>query len=392
MWSRIISPPHRLIGAAFVMAMAVGGALLLVQFTGVAWGFGPDVRGVLGAVSAAPYTMFCLFSGRLVDRFRPRHATRLAVLLLMVVWWAMARAGGIRLLMGLAVVNGALLSLFWPSIMVWLASLTSGGARELGRVLALFNFSWSGGFLLGAIVVGMLWEWMGCSAFYYSVGIALVILLLLQFTPSGWQARSDHPQEAGPEERDEPRPGGRRLLLAARIALFASFFATSTISALFPKFGDLLGYSGVLIGWSVGVPYLSAMVIFAASRTTTRWHYHSWKLWLAVPVGLTGIVLATRARNPGQFITAFMLVGICVGVSYLASQFYGLHGAPERRGRNMGYNEAILGAGVVLGPLLGGHLADYTGQLQTAFTLAGAVMLLAGLAQLVVWSVMARRA
>lgn len=392
MWRRATAPRQRLVSCAFLMDMAAGAVALAVQFTGVALGAGPDMLGLLGALSAGAYAIFCLVNGWLVDQFGPRHTTRVAMLLLIVVWAAMARAGQLGQLLGLVVVSGALLSLFWPSTMVWLASLTAGHARGLGRALGLFNISWSAGLLVGSVVAGVLWDWAAASSFYYAVGAAVVILALLQLTPGGRQARRQPPQPVAPVSDGQRRALGRRLLIAGRIATFASFFSASIIRSFFPKVGDVLGYSSALVGWAIGARYFSSVVIFAAARATTCWHYRTWKLWLAAATGIAGMALVTVARTPGQFVVGFFLVGVCVGISYLTSQFYGLHGPAERRGTSMGHHEAVLGAGVVLGPLLGGLLAKHTGYLYITFALGAAVMLLAGFAQLVVWWAMARRA
>lgn len=388
MWQRIRAPRQRLVGAAFVMDMAAGCAMLAVQFVGVALGAGPGLLGLLGAVGGATYTVSCLGSGMVADRFGPRRTTRMAAALMIVIWLALAAAGRMELLLGLVVASGVIAAFFWPSIMVWVADLSSGQARGLGRALGVFNIFWSAGLLVGAVVAGALWDWVGGGAFYFSVAAGVVILILLQLTPGG----ASRDGERTPDEPTAlPRAAlGRRLRIAGRVGVFASFFSTAMIRALFPKVGDTLGYSSALVGWAAGIPYLSAMVIFALARTTTGWQYRPWKLWLAMPAGVVGMVLATFAHTPGQFLLGFSLVGVCGGISYLASQFYGLHQPEQRRAASMRHHEAMVGAGVVAGPLLGGLVADYTGQLSAAFVLAASAMVIAGLVQIVLWWVMSK--
>ncbi len=100
MSQRSRAPNQRLVGSAFVMDMASGCAMLAVQFMGVALGAGPTLLGLLGAVGGATYTILCLCSGAVADRFGPRRITRLAAALMIVVWLAMAMAGRIELLSG----------------------------------------------------------------------------------------------------------------------------------------------------------------------------------------------------------------------------------------------------------------------------------------------------
>jgi len=388
MWQRIWAPRQRLVGSAFVMDMANGCAMLAIQFTGVALGAGPALLGLLGAVGGATYAVSCLGSGVVAVRWGPRRSTRLAIALMIVVWLGMAAAGRVELLLGLVVASGMVMALFWPSIMVWLADLSSGQARGLGRALGLFNISWTSGLLGGLVIAGALWDWVGQGSFYCSVAAGLLILILLQLTPGGVSQSSERVPD---EPAALPCPElGRRLCIVTRVGVFASVFSTAMIRALFPKVGEALGYSSALVGWAAGIPYLSAMIIFALARTTTRWQYRSWKLWLAVPAGIVGMVLATFAQAPWQFLMGFSLVGLCVGISYLSSQFYGLHQPKQQRGASMRYLEAIGGAGAVCGPLLGGLVAEYTGWLQAAFALGTGVMVIAGLVQIVLWWVMSR--
>jgi len=388
MWQRFRAPGQRLVGAAFVMDMAGGGAMLAVQFVGVALGASPTMLGILGCLGGGIYALSCLGSGAVVDRFGPRRATRLAIVLTIVVWLAMVRAGSIELLLALVVASGVIGAFFWPSLMVWVAELSSGQARGLGQALGVFNISWSTGGLVGFVIAGALWDEVGQGSFYFSVAAGMVILVLLQLTPGGAGRRGEH----SPEDLVTlPHTAlGRRLRFAGRIGVFASFFAATTVRALFPKVGDTLGYSSALVGWAVGIPYLSSIAIFALARITSRWQYRSWKLWIAVPTGAAGMVLATLAHAPWQFLVGFFLVGVCAGISYLASQFYGLHQPEHRRGASMRHHEAAVGAGAVAGPLLGGLVADYAGQLSAAFALGAGVMVIAGLVQIALWWVMNR--
>ena len=102
------------------------------------------------------------------------------------------------------------------------------------------------------------------------------------------------------------------------------------------------------------------------------------------------MVLATSAQEPWQFLVGFSLVGLCVGISYVASQFYGLHQPEHRRGTRMRHHEAAVGAGMVAGPLLGGLVAGHYGWLPAAFALGASVMVIAGLVQIVLWWVMSK--
>lgn len=363
--------------------------MLAVQLTGVALGASATMLGILGCVGGIVFTVSCLGSGRLADRFGPRRAATLAVTLSIAVWLGMAAADRIELLLGLVVLSGAAGAFFWPSVMVWLSNLTSDGVRALTRALGLFNISWSTGLLVGSVVAGALWDWAGQDAFYFAVGAGLIVLTLLQVAPVHKKTAQQQQTRRATETHDARL--GQRLCILGRVGLIASFFSTAMVLALFPKVGAELGYSSAFVGWAAGMPYLSAMLVFALARVSSWWQYRPYKLWLAIPLGGAGMGLATFAGGQWQFLVAFSLAGLCTGISYLTSQFYGLHQPEDRRGASMRYHEASVGTGAVAGPLLGGLIADHTGWLPAAFALATGAMVVAGLVQIVLWTVTGRK-
>ena len=96
------------------------------------------------------------------------------------------------------------------------------------------------------------------------------------------------------------------------------------------------------------------------------------------------MILAAMARTPLVFAVAFMITGMCIAVTYLTSLFYGMHSRPEARGASMATHEAVVGGGMVVGPLLGGLVATWF-SLRAPFVLGAVVLLLAGLGQLMAW-------
>ena len=76
-----------------------------------------------------------------------------------------------------------------------------------------------------------------------------------------------------------------------------------------------------------------------------------------------------------MFFPAFALFGACAGMTYLSSVFYGQDGAADR-GNKSGFHEMILGLGMLVGPFIGGSLAELF-ELRTPFLFAGLVMLFA---------------
>ncbi|MEA3485305.1 MAG: hypothetical protein U9R03_01195, partial [Candidatus Aerophobetes bacterium] len=81
-----------------------------------------------------------------------------------------------------------------------------------------------------------------------------------------------------------------------------------------------------------------------------------------------GLIFIFVGNSLAIFLPAFVLVGVGAGMSYFSSIFYGLNGHRDM-GRKSGIHEAVLGSGMLFGPLIGGIFAQaYT--LRTPYLVA----------------------
>ena len=67
-----------------------------------------------------------------------------------------------------------------------------------------------------------------------------------------------------------------------------------------------------------------------------------------------------------------LLHGLLAGVTFTASIFYSLY-TREGGGRRTGFHEAIIGSGILFGPLLGGFAAEHIGSRSPYLLSAGVV-------------------
>jgi len=380
--TRWLTPVRRIFAVAFGMDLTVAVVGLSVQFSGHELHATPTMLGLFAAVSATAYTVSCLFTGRLSDTWSRRGPIVLSCVLCAGVWVAMTRATQPWHLLALTPISGASTALFWPPMQAWLAELTSGGRKGLVANIGAFNIAWTLGLMVGPPLAGLIWAFGRPAPFFLSAAVVLGLLAFITTIPRG--QRQDAPREAAEELPTVDRPVADHYLTLARIANFGSWFARGLTSVAFPKLGKELGLSEAVIGMVLAAFLAGQLGMFAYLRRRSGWQYRLWPLLAAELVGCIGMMIAFVAPTPSIFAVGFALGGACAGVTYVASLFYSLHGESVARGARTGIHEAVLGTGVVLGPLSGGLVANYI-SLRAPFALTAAVFCLVAVLNLFVW-------
>jgi DHA1 family multidrug resistance protein-like MFS transporter len=378
--AHLTAPAKRLMAVAFLIDLAVAGVSLAAQFLAIRLGASPLLLGLLGMTGSLAYTVGCLTVGSLSDRVGRLKPTLAACLIAPTIWLLMGRATEPWHLLALAPVAGFSMALLWPAMMAWLAELSGDSRRRLNRSISLFNISWSAGLMLGPLLTGYAWGANAYLPFACAAVAGYACLVLLVKTPLGRQ-QGETPQP--PATPASPQLV-QQFLLLAWVGNFATWFSRGSIGSTFPKLGAELQFSESLVGTLLFVLGASQVLAFGLARLTDRWQYRLRFLLGAEALGLAGMLVAVMAQTPALFIVGFVLGGLCSGVTYVSSLTYALQGSVESRGQRSGWHEAVLGLGVVMGPLAGGLLAQYL-NLHAPFYACAAMFGLAIVAQLVMW-------
>ncbi|MBC7287205.1 MAG: MFS transporter [Armatimonadetes bacterium] len=369
------------LAASFAVDFAVSMVGLAIQFLGIRLGAPPFVLGLYGAAGAGVYAVVCLAAGRLSDRFG-RRISVVALSVVGVVWLFVGAQKTPMSLLAFIPIGSAALALFWPSVQAWLGDLSATPDR-LTKALGSFNVLWTAGLMLGPVACGYLWMLHYYSPFF--AGTALVWTTAASLLAVPVIAVSRGSEEPG-HQMDRPNPLADAFLPVAWTANFASWYVAGSTRALLPKLADELGFTEVLTGWLVFSFYVGQAVTFLALRQMRGWQYRRWPLVAGLAWGLTGMALVAVARAPLTFAIGLAVAGASVGMTYVASLFYSLQAPLEQRGWRSGIHEAVVGAGLSTGPLIGGIAASFAGA-RAPFFCAVAVL---GLVVLVV-SFMAAR-
>lgn len=372
-----VSPATALIAVAFLVDLYVAMVSLATQNLGIyVMRVAPLMLGLFATVSSVAYTIGCLLSGSISDRYGRRRCALVGCLGAAAAWVLVPHAPDARFVLMLVTIPGLSLAMFWPSVQAWLAELAGSDRRALSTSIGRFNIMWCAGLMLGPVATGYLWGWNWAATFYIPAALMFVVVLLLAFVPRG--ARGP---EGDGAETNGAHENTALFLRLAWVGNFASFFATRTISAMFPALGAEMEFSNPQVGWLLFSVGAGQILIFTYTSWEHRWQYKLWPMVVAQAGAALGMILAALGQGSAAFAAGFALVGVSAGVTYVSSLFYALHRRSQGRGKTSGFHEAVLGSGVLLGPLLGG-IAAQTFSFRAPFAVAAVVLIAACLVQI----------
>lgn len=372
----------------FSMDMSVAISGLMVNLRALDLGASALLVGVLiGLFVGLPYVLLSLTAGRAAERLGPRLTMTLGSALFAVGILSYGLANTATALLIPAAFTGAGSALFWPAIQTCMRADTPAETR---RRTGIFNVSWTIGIMLGGAIAGHLYRACGPHLAFYVSGSFVALLTVVVWVRARAVARMPEQEEdaVGGDGSDAAPAVARAFRLMAWVANFTLWFAGSAAGAVFPRLCRGLGYSDGAVGEMASAAWVGQVAMFALLSAGGWWHYRK----LPLVLGLLGAAASAALLHGGSSAVllsgSFLLLGASRGPSHVGSVHYSLHSGD--RGANMGFHEAILGAGTVLGPVLGGLAADIAG-VRAPFAMVGAVGML-GVAAILVMPTGARRA
>jgi MFS family permease len=333
----------------------------------------PIQLGLVGTLASSIHMGMAHLMGHLSDRLGRRPLIIAAPVILLISCILMTQVGSVSMILALSVFNGLGLSIYWPSLQAWIADHPTGtGQRGLARDVGTFNLSWTAATLAGPILSGFLYNFYPRLPFLVGALFALMLFTLV-FT-SVHESRP-HPAEKALSMDTATSNQRRSFLYAAWVANFASWFIMGNTRYQFPKLARELDIPPQTIGLLLGFVGFALFTGFFLLRRTDRWLFSKGYLFGAQTLAVAGISLISVSSEPALFALAFLLCGLSCSVTYYSSLYYAVQ-LLKKKGRGTGLHESIVGAGAVLGPILGGVAAQYA-SLRAPYLLCLAVLLAA---------------
>ena len=343
---------------------------------------------LVGFISASFYISELLgspFAGALSDRSSRRA---------FMAWGGLLGTTGVLLTLGVLTIPSALLAIAIliftrllegfstavsvPATLSYLSSMTSGDTATRGRAMAAYEVGTLGGFALGSLAGGVLWDALGLGAFLVIAALYLLSSAIFWFGIPPL-----------PQDKDFSTPLTHKLRLMAQPAVLRLAPAWLAVNAIIG-----LWFSHATYQLGGDIRFEGQSLVGGFSGTTIGVIFFGYLLTFAVGISLWGRLLARVGVRRTLFIgTAGMLqvalvifainhtplheralvwgwlfllgIGLLLesgltpaGLAYLADIS---EGYAQDRGAIMGVYSVLLGLGQLLGGWLGGPFAEWRG-------------------------------
>lgn len=336
----------------FICAFIIGGVAVYAMELGA----GPVHLGTIGATGAVLYVVCSLISGRLSDKLNRKYSLLIYGIIGLAACMLFTRASS---LLELYIYYGLFhvsIGLYWPTLQALLADSRHG--RNLSTTLGNFCIAWSLGFTLGHYVCGRLTEYSATLPFGWCVYMSLAVLVLILLLSE---------KEAGAKSAGKDflaRPGAKdirlwkRFLVCGWIANFALVFTLGAAKMLFPKLAlDVDGMDRTTLGLMLALIHGGQLAMFWLAKYWHSWQYNRRLYLLTQLLAVPGAALLVWTSHPAGYAAGMLLIGLSAGFTYSSSIYYSTSRPPGSTSRT-GFHEAVIGLGILIGPLAGGLVAE----------------------------------
>lgn len=334
---------------------------------------------LLGAVQGLAYVLSARFGGAVSARLGYDRVLQIAMagtaltsLLLWPVGWRWIPF----VLFGIFI---AFTGPLWPSAEA--SILHARSPLSVPRRLGLYNITWStfgsaGFFLCGFLVDRHL------DAVIWVPGLIMAAQLLFFARPArpavagaAAAVHVAHDDNAGLDVATK-----RRFMHLHWIANSIAYFLMTSFNALLPHLSERLGLSASGLIWLTSSYLFSRAASFVVFAAWEGWHYRTAWSVASILAAIASAAVMFFSTSPGLVLAACIVFGAALGLAYSGSLYYSMNYG-ENKGEHGGLHEAILGVGILLGPLAGAGGAKLGGAHGAALAIiaVASVLALAGM-------------
>jgi len=315
--------------------------------------------GLIGSAGGLIYSFMPLVSGVLCDKWGRKIFISASLLSYGLSCLLYSLVEEPLMLVPIRILEWTSIAAFWPAV----ESLIADSAHTaLEDALKRFNLSWGSAMTIGPLLGGVLINEFSIKIpFVFSMLVAFLfgaLSVLMVKEPDKVLNGEDPPEGSlGRSNGDD----GSIITVLATIFLFSSIIGI--LLSLFPSYATDLGI----------LPFEIGVITFAlsAARTITFYQANRMEAYIkksgmliagSLALGLASLI-AFNSNSTLMFLVCFLIFGFGAGISYAASITLVLRWRKSSRGYAAGSFESLIGVGYFLGPLIGGFLSEFAGNM-----------------------------
>jgi predicted MFS family arabinose efflux permease len=316
----------------------------------IRFGFGELENLLLAALYGFVYIFAAWKGGAFAERFgctRSLYLGSLGIVVSMVAGLVLNSAAG-----QVIVLTGWTVSVcfIWPALE---SIVTDGVGVNLSDMVGYYNITWALGGAVGYFSGGMLLERLGLqSLFWLPLALVAVQLLLIPLAVSLKKKETEAVPAATVTPVTVLPADSRRFMHLSWLANPLSYVAINTTIPLIPSISGNLGLSTGSAGIVCSVWMFARLAAFVILWRWTWWHYRFRFLAVTFAIMVAGFAGIVVAPSLWILLAAQVGFGLSVGLVYYSSLYYSMK-ASDKRGALGGLHEAMIGAGLFLGPACG---------------------------------------
>jgi DHA1 family multidrug resistance protein-like MFS transporter len=338
--------------------------------------------GLIGTLGAATYTFTVIIAGGLSDKLGRKRVLIAGAILTALTYAAMPASRSPLHLIFFMGLSGCGMAFFWPVLEAWMSD--TGDHEDIRKGLGGFNVSWSAGGCLGPLIGGLIYTRSSTLAFMCAAAGSCLVAYLA-FLHKHKSNEMPVATSMAPQDDDTVRIS-QSVLYGIWMANFASWFAIAEIRILFPKLAvSKLGMQPWVIGNLIFALGLALTVMFYVMGRSTRWHGATRPLMHSQILIVLLLLMLTVSDSALALGLLFAGLGAAFGVTYSYSLYYSIIGS-QRKGTASGRHEMVLGMGALLGPFMGGGLAEILQSQRAPYALGAALVLISLIVQVRMYS------
>lgn len=355
----------------FLLDMCVGSIIMAVPLLAISLGSSSIILGTIGFLPGIAYILLCFPFGKLSEKWHRKNLILFGSFIYIVSSLILYFSYHLYQVYLAMLLLGVASAMFWPTLEAWIAEEES--KEPLTKRMGRFSTSWSAGFAIGPFIGGVLFGINFKLPFYFSLLISGTVFFILIWQIKKYHKFRQHAQttQKTPTIQDPPATASLYLYIS-RVANFTLWLSLGLIRYIFPKLGTNLEISPSFLGFLMFILSLSQTLTLYWFGKIYQWEYRFYPIFLFQFLAFTGLILIFMGDSIFSFLLAFILIGTSAGTTYSYSLFHSVN-TPLHKGPSAAIHETVLGTGAVIGPLMGGVVAQQY-SLRAPYILSAAII------------------